>query len=75
MSSFYEEKASAIGQTPFSLEFAQELDKQDDLAEFRSQFIFPEAPETSGRKEVIYLCGKLRLGTFLYMFIGIVNPC
>lgn len=58
MTSFYEEKASSIGHPVNSLEFAQALDNQDELAEFRSQFLFPEAPEESGRKEVIYLCGK-----------------
>lgn len=57
MSNFYEEKAAVFGHPVYSLEFAQALDKEDELAEFRSQFIFPEAPESSGRKEVIYLCG------------------
>lgn len=57
MANFYEEKAAVVGHPVYSLEFAQALDKEDELAEFRSQFIFPDAPESSGRKEVIYLCG------------------
>ncbi len=58
MASFFEEKASALGHPVFSAEFAQQLDSEDELNNFRSEFLFPEAPEGSGRKEVIYLCGK-----------------
>lgn len=58
MASFYEEKAALYGHPINSKEFAEELDREDVLADFRKQFIFPHAPEESGKKEVVYLCGK-----------------
>eukprot|EP00428_Durinskia_dybowskii_P066576 CAMPEP_0170369136 /NCGR_PEP_ID=MMETSP0117_2-20130122/7822_1 /TAXON_ID=400756 /ORGANISM="Durinskia baltica, Strain CSIRO CS-38" /LENGTH=471 /DNA_ID=CAMNT_0010623835 /DNA_START=73 /DNA_END=1488 /DNA_ORIENTATION=- len=39
----------------FSREFADSLDKKDDLASFRSEFTFPKRPDGS---DMVYFCGN-----------------
>lgn len=38
-----------------SLDYALSMDKEDELASFRSEFIFPKI---EGHDQVIYLCGN-----------------
>uniref|UniRef100_A0A7S4RHQ5 Kynureninase n=1 Tax=Alexandrium monilatum TaxID=311494 RepID=A0A7S4RHQ5_9DINO len=45
------------GLTPFSKEFAEWMDAQDDLASFKEEFHYPPAP-TSESSSCIYLCGN-----------------
>jgi len=39
----------------FTEEYANFMDKKDDLKDFKSKFIFPKAP---GRNEALYMCGN-----------------
>jgi kynureninase len=58
MENFLSEKSQQIGAPTNSILFAKSLDEDDNLKEFRSEFIFPPAPSGSGREETIYLCGN-----------------
>lgn len=44
-----------FGVSPLDREFAVKLDENDDMKEFRNEFLFPAAPEG---KRCIYLCGN-----------------
>ena len=52
-----ESLASAAGLSITSLEFAQNLDNNDDLKEFRDEFIFPTESKDSSTPAT-YLCGN-----------------
>jgi kynureninase len=52
-----ESLASAAGLSITSLEFVQNLDKNDDLKEFRDEFIFPTESKDSSTPAT-YLCGN-----------------
>lgn len=41
-----------------SPEFADYMDSQDELRHMQEKYLYPEAPEGSGRKQAIYLCGN-----------------
>lgn len=49
--------ATAAGHSTTSLEFAQNLDENDDLKEFRDEFIFP-AESKDSKIPATYLCGN-----------------
>lgn len=58
METFLSEKSAVLGAPTNSLLFASHLDGEDNLRDFRNEFIFPPAPAGSGRDTTIYLCGN-----------------
>lgn len=58
MDQVFSQKAEQIGVPTNSILFAKSLDDEDNLKDFRNEFIFPPAPAGSGREQTIYLCGN-----------------
>lgn len=54
----FEERSRDLNVPINSLAFANSYDNEDPLRQLREEFMFPPAPEGSGRESTIYLCGN-----------------